>query len=179
MEVTDHHTAVDYAKSSKIYPTCISLPPRKSCWSRIIRAPIRPALLYAAFPAPEARRLANRFEWHYTPKHGSWLDMAESELAVLTTQCLSPPHLRQANPQERSCGLAEPSKQTPHQSRLAIHDRKRVVPALLNAESNKCGQRGVVCLSAPSPWRGLERLTKFTASWSFISSGSTASVLLD
>ena len=44
--------------------------------------------LYAAFPAAEARRLAKRFEWHYTPKHGSWLDMAESELAVLTTQCL-------------------------------------------------------------------------------------------
>ena len=42
-----------------------------------------------AFPAPEARRLANRFEWHYTPKHGNWLDMAESELAVLTSQCLS------------------------------------------------------------------------------------------
>jgi hypothetical protein len=41
------------------------------------------------FPAPEARRLAKRFEWHSTPKHGSWLDMAESELAVLTTQCLS------------------------------------------------------------------------------------------
>jgi DDE superfamily endonuclease len=48
-----------------------------------------PASLYAAFPAPEARRLVERFEWHYTPKHGSWLDMAESELAVLTRQCLS------------------------------------------------------------------------------------------
>jgi DDE superfamily endonuclease len=48
-----------------------------------------PASLYAAFPAPEARRLVNRFEWHYTPKHGSWLDMAESELAVVITQCLS------------------------------------------------------------------------------------------
>ena len=47
------------------------------------------ASLYAAFPAAEARRLVKRFEWHYTPKHGSWLDMAESELAVLTTQCLS------------------------------------------------------------------------------------------
>jgi hypothetical protein len=41
-----------------------------------------------AFPAGEARRLVERFEWHYTPKHGSWLDMAESELSVLTTQCL-------------------------------------------------------------------------------------------
>jgi hypothetical protein len=44
--------------------------------------------LYEAFPAAEARRLVERFEWHYTPKHGSWLDMAESELSVLTTQCL-------------------------------------------------------------------------------------------
>ena len=37
---------------------------------------------------PEARRLVERFEWHYTPKHGSWLDLAESELSVLSSQCL-------------------------------------------------------------------------------------------
>ena len=48
----------------------------------------KPASLYEAFPAAEARRLVERFEWHYTPKHGSWLDMAESELGVLTSQCL-------------------------------------------------------------------------------------------
>ena len=48
----------------------------------------KPASLYEAFPAPEARRLVERFEWHYTPKHGSWLNMAESELAVLSSQCL-------------------------------------------------------------------------------------------
>ena len=48
----------------------------------------KPASLYEAFPAAEARRLVERFEWHYTPKHGSWLDMAESELSVLTGQCL-------------------------------------------------------------------------------------------
>src|SRR5882757_3409549 len=48
----------------------------------------KPASLYEAFPASEARRLAERFEWHYTPKHGSWLDMAESELGVLSAQCL-------------------------------------------------------------------------------------------
>ena len=46
------------------------------------------ASLYEAFPAPEARRLVERFEWHYTPKHGSWLDLAESELGVLSSQCL-------------------------------------------------------------------------------------------
>jgi hypothetical protein len=49
----------------------------------------KPASLYEAFPAAEARRLVERFEWHYTPKHGSWLDMAESELSVLSKQCLN------------------------------------------------------------------------------------------
>ena len=39
----------------------------------------KPASLYEAFPAAEARRLVERFEWHYTPKHGSWLNMAEAE----------------------------------------------------------------------------------------------------
>jgi DDE superfamily endonuclease len=48
-----------------------------------------PASLYEAFSPQEARRLVERFEWHYTPKHGSWLDMAESELAILSGQCLS------------------------------------------------------------------------------------------
>ena len=47
-----------------------------------------PAALYEAFEPPEARRLAKRFEWHYTPKHGSWLNVAETELSVLARQCL-------------------------------------------------------------------------------------------
>ena len=46
------------------------------------------ASLYGAFPAAEARRLVERFDGHYTPKHGSWLDLAESELGVLASQCL-------------------------------------------------------------------------------------------
>jgi hypothetical protein len=45
--------------------------------------------LYEVFPAQEARRLCRRFEVHYTPKHGSWLNMAEIELSVLDRQCLS------------------------------------------------------------------------------------------
>ena len=45
--------------------------------------------LYKAFPAPEARRIARRLEIHYTPKHGSWLNIAEIELNVMTRQCLS------------------------------------------------------------------------------------------
>jgi hypothetical protein len=47
-----------------------------------------PASLYAAFPASEAQRLTDKLEIHYTPKHGSWLNMAEIELAVLQRQCL-------------------------------------------------------------------------------------------
>ena len=48
----------------------------------------RPSSLYEAFEPGEARRIAERLEIHYTPKHGSWLNMAESELAVLARQCL-------------------------------------------------------------------------------------------
>jgi hypothetical protein len=46
------------------------------------------AALYDTFPPAEARRIAKKLEFHYTPKHGSWLDMAEIELSVLSGQCL-------------------------------------------------------------------------------------------
>ena len=46
------------------------------------------AALYEAFEPAEARRLVERLEWHYTPKHGSWLNVAEMELSVLARQCL-------------------------------------------------------------------------------------------
>jgi len=46
------------------------------------------ASLYTAFEAQEARRLCERFEIHYTPKHGSWLNMAELEIGVMSRQCL-------------------------------------------------------------------------------------------
>ncbi len=47
-----------------------------------------PASLYEVFPPAEAKRLADKLEIHYTPKHGSWLNMAEIELSVLSRQCL-------------------------------------------------------------------------------------------
>jgi len=47
-----------------------------------------PASLYEAFAPAEAKRIADKLEIHYTPKHGSWLDMAEIELSVLSRQCL-------------------------------------------------------------------------------------------
>jgi hypothetical protein len=48
-----------------------------------------PASFYEMFEPQEARRLSERFEFHYTPKHGSWLNIAEIELGVLIRQCLS------------------------------------------------------------------------------------------
>ena len=48
-----------------------------------------PACLYEVFPPAEARRIAAKFEWHYTPVHGSWLNIAECELSVLRRQCLN------------------------------------------------------------------------------------------
>jgi len=47
-----------------------------------------PAALYEAFAPAEARRLVERIEWHHTPKHGSWMNVAEIELSVLARQCL-------------------------------------------------------------------------------------------
>ncbi len=48
-----------------------------------------PACLYERFEPAEARRIAAKIEWHYTPEHGSWLNVAECELSVLASQCLS------------------------------------------------------------------------------------------
>jgi len=48
-----------------------------------------PACLYQRFTPEEARRIATRIEWHYTPEHGSWLNIAECELSVLARQCLA------------------------------------------------------------------------------------------
>jgi hypothetical protein len=49
----------------------------------------RPACLYERFSPAEARRIAAKIEWHYTPEHGSWLNIAECELSVLARQCLA------------------------------------------------------------------------------------------
>lgn len=88
VEVTRQRTSVDfarflrtlsddhYASAEKIVLVCDNLSTHT------------PAALYQAFGPEESRRLAERFEWHYTPKHASWLNVAEMELSVLSRQCL-------------------------------------------------------------------------------------------
>ena len=88
VKVTDRHTAIDYAHVLKDLSDTHFPNATKIVLVQDNLNTHKPASLYEAFPAAEARRLIERFEWHYTPKHGSWLDMAESELAVLSTQCL-------------------------------------------------------------------------------------------
>jgi DDE superfamily endonuclease len=88
VKVTDRHTALDYAHILKELSDTHLPDAKKIVLVQDNLNTHRPASLYEAFPAAEARRLVERFEWHYTPKHGSWLDMAESELSVLTVQCL-------------------------------------------------------------------------------------------
>jgi DDE superfamily endonuclease len=88
VEVTERRTAIDYAYVLKDLSD-VHFPDAKIIV--LVQDNLNthtPASLYEAFPAPEARRLVERFEWHYTPKHGSWLDLAESELGVLASQCL-------------------------------------------------------------------------------------------
>jgi hypothetical protein len=48
---------------------------------------IPPSSLYEAFPPDEAQRILRKLEFHYTPKHGSWLNMAEIEISILSSQC--------------------------------------------------------------------------------------------
>jgi len=88
VEVTERKTAADFARllravSDELYPEA----------ERIVLVCDNlnthgPSSLYEAFEPAEARRLAARFEWHYTPKHASWLNVAEMELSALARQCL-------------------------------------------------------------------------------------------
>ena len=88
IKVTDRHTAVDYAQVLKELSDTHFPGSAKIVLVQDNLNTHKPASLYEAFPPAEARRLVERFEWHYTPKHGSWLDMAESELGILSSQCL-------------------------------------------------------------------------------------------
>ena len=88
VKVTNRHTALDYAQVLKELSDTHFPGSEKIVLVQDNLNTHKPASLYEAFPPAEARRLVERFEWHYTPKHGSWLDMAESELGVFSSQCL-------------------------------------------------------------------------------------------
>jgi transposase len=88
VKVTERRTAIDYAQVLKELADVHFARAEQIVLVQDNLNTHVPAALYEAFEPAEARRLVERFEWHYTPKHGSWLNMAEAELAVLSRQCL-------------------------------------------------------------------------------------------
>lgn len=88
VDATEHRTAVDFAHEMKW------LVDERYPEAEVIRLVVdnlnihSPASLYQAFSPEEARRITKKLEFHYTPKHASWLNMNELELAVLSRQCL-------------------------------------------------------------------------------------------
>ena len=89
VEVTARRTAVDYARILRDLADIHFASAAKIVLVQDNLNTHTPASLYEAIAPAEARRLAERFEWHYSPKHGSWLNLAESEFAVLSGQCLA------------------------------------------------------------------------------------------
>src|ERR1700757_4136210 len=88
IEITDRRTAIDYAHALEALSDTHFKDAKKIILVQDNLNTHKPASLYEAFLPDKARRLVERFEWHYTPKHGSRLNMAESELGVLASQCL-------------------------------------------------------------------------------------------
>ena len=88
VEVTERRTAVDYACQLQ-WLADVRYPQARKI--RLVQDNLnthRLANLYLVFPPAEARRLAERFELHYTPTHARWLNMAEIEIGILDRQCL-------------------------------------------------------------------------------------------
>jgi DDE superfamily endonuclease len=86
---TEHRTAVDWANEIR---DLLEIRYPEAARVRLVCDHLNPhgmGSLYEAFPPEQARRLASRLEIHHTPKHGSWLNIAEIELSVLTMQCLA------------------------------------------------------------------------------------------
>ena len=86
--VTARRTAKDYAEAIRYLVDVLHPDAEKIVLVQDNLNIHKPASLYQAFPPKEARRLIDKLEIHYTPKHGSWLNMAEIELGVLGRQCL-------------------------------------------------------------------------------------------
>lgn len=89
VSVHEHRTAIDWAQEIQYLSDVMFPEAEKIILVMDNLNTHKAASLYKAFPPAEARRIIKRLEIHYTPKHGSWLDIAEIELNVMTRQCLS------------------------------------------------------------------------------------------
>jgi hypothetical protein len=88
VKVTDQRTARDFAQCMR---DLVDLHYPQAERIRVVLDNLSthsPGALYETFPAPEAHRILRRLEFHFTPKHASWLNMVEIEIGVLRSQCL-------------------------------------------------------------------------------------------
>src|SRR3954468_1789900 len=88
VQVTERRTAKDFAEVLRWLVEDVHAEARKVVLVTDNLNTHTPACLCVAFAPEQARRIAEKLEWHYTLKHGSWLNMAEIELSVLSRQCL-------------------------------------------------------------------------------------------
>jgi hypothetical protein len=141
VEMTEHRTKIDYAHCIRwlvdsVYP--------QAEYVRLVQDNLNThtaAALYEAFEPAEARRILQRIEFHYTPKHGSWLNMAEIEISIFARGCLSRrvvsmPDLRQrlaTLEAERNALRSTISwRFTSHDARDKLHDLYPVVNNILD-----------------------------------------------
>jgi hypothetical protein len=89
VQVTERRTAKDFAEVLRLLAEDVHAEARKVVLVVDNLNTHTPACLYEAFEPARARAIAEKLEWHYTPKHGSWLNMAEIELSVLARQALN------------------------------------------------------------------------------------------
>jgi hypothetical protein len=130
VKVTDRHTAIDYADVLRELSDLHFPDAAKIVLVQDNLNTHKPASLYEALPAAEARRLVERFEWHYTPnasrasarqlaRHGR-IRTRRAHVAMLGS-----PHRRSENPGPASGRMAGLPQQAPRQSKLAIHNHRR------------------------------------------------------
>lgn len=126
VEVTERRTAQDYARQLQWladvrYPNALKI--------RLVQDNLnthRLASLYLVFPPDEARRLADRFELHFTPTHGSWLNMAEIEIGIVERGCLGK-RLASLDELQRRVAALEAERNAAHATidwRFTTHDAR-------------------------------------------------------
>ena len=135
--VKTHRTKVDYANFMKElaeqYPHAESI--------RLVQDNLNThteAALYETFPPEEARRILNKLRFHYTPKHASWLNMAEIEFSVFSRSCL-----RQRIPDECTLERHVGALENERNSRLAVGAAGHDVADLAKDNGGKKGRRGL------------------------------------
>lgn len=147
--IKERRTALDYAEAVRFLCNEVHLHADKIVLVQDNLNTHGPWSLYEAFEPQEARRLIERIEWHYTPKHGSWLNMAEMELSVLARQCLQERMESKENLEYQVKAWQDRRNQTA--IRVHWHMTTEALRLLWSCQAATCWVR--VSRSGMRPWR--------------------------